>query len=184
MLGPNSDCRHLTDMSIKKLKENLKTFETNGDVPPVPLKELADDLRLIGDELSAAYELDGFADELNELADRIEDRIELTARKQKLDVAMSRTNANGTPFERNADQLIKATRRDRRFAQDMRLILEAGGRTYRGMRIYGTRQEPYVFRFTRQEVLAEFRGDHWNQLGRRRQADAPFSPRRDDAFSR
>ncbi|HET9283181.1 MAG TPA: hypothetical protein VFR24_14570 [Candidatus Angelobacter sp.] len=155
-------------MSLKTLRENLKKFETESDVPPVPLEELAEDLRIIADELRVSYELDGFAQQLDELADRIEDRIELTKRKKRLEDNWPVNSQTGEPLPRNADQLVKATRRDRRFQEDMRLILAAGGTTYRGQKIYGTKQEPHTFRYTRQEVLSEFRGDFWNQLGRKK----------------
>ena len=155
----------LPPVPLKKLREKLASPKID-DLPPIPLRQLADDLNVIADELRAAYELDGFADELDAIAERIEDRTELTKRKKKLDESMSKTNPDGSPIQRNADQLIKATRRDRRFVEDMRLILAAGGSTYRGMKIYGTKEEPYIFRFSRQEILAEFRGQYWDQLGR------------------
>ncbi len=50
--------------------------------------------------------------------------------------------------------LFKALRRDRRFQEDMRLIVKAGGTTYRGQKILGG-DDPYIWRFSRDEIKAE-----------------------------
>lgn len=143
---------------MKKLRTKLASKNIDA-LPPIPLKELADDLMAVGDELRAAWGLDGFADAIDAIAEKVEDREELNQRKQKLDVKMSDGRA------RNADDLIKHAGRDRRFQEDMRLILKAGGATYRGKKIMAAKSEPYIQRFTRREVIAEFKGDLRNQLG-------------------
>lgn len=156
---------------MKKLREKLASADIDS-LPPIPLTQLADDLGAIADELRCAYELDGFAQQLDDLAEQILNREELTIRKQRLNETMRDGRA------RNADQLIKHVRRDRRHQEDMKLILQAGGTTYRGMKILGGAGDPYINRFTRQEVLAEFRMDYWNQLGRkgRREEVHPDEP--------
>jgi hypothetical protein len=60
--------------------------------------------------------------------------------------------------------LFKALRRDRRFQEDMRLIIKAGGDTYRGKKILGG-DDPYIWRFTRAEIKAELKGELGGQLG-------------------
>ncbi len=143
---------------MKKLRQKLGSEDIDA-LPPIPLKELGDDLMAVADELRCAWGLDGFADAIDLIAEKVEDREELNERKQKLDEQMS----DGRP--RNADTLIKHTRRDRRFSEDMKLILRAGGTTYRGKKILGGKDDPYIQRYTRREILAEFKGDLLNQLG-------------------
>ena len=125
----------------------------------IPLPILADQLMRVADELRAAWGLDGFADAIDAIAEKVEDREELNRRKQALDVKMS----DGRP--RSADALIRHARRDRRFQEDMRLILRAGGTTYRGKKIMAANSEPFIQRYTRREIIAEFKGDLANQLG-------------------
>jgi hypothetical protein len=90
--------------------------------------------------------LDGLADAIDRIAERVEDREELNRRKQALDEKMS----DGRP--RNADDLIRHTRRDRRFQEDMRLILKAGGTTYRSKKIMATNTFPDTKRLELHEV--------------------------------
>jgi len=136
------------------------TINADGLVP-VPLKELAVRLRIIADELFSAHCLDGFADELFTLAERLEDRQELDDRVLKVAerLAASPTGAvSATWVEKNIP-------RDRRFQEDMRFILKAGGTTYRGEEIIGGEADRFIRRFTRDQISAEFRNDLDNQLG-------------------
>lgn len=136
-----------------------KEAETFNRETLIPLSELADHLMRVADELRCAHGLDGFADAIDQIAEKVEDREELNRRKQALDVKMS----DGRP--RKADDLIRHARRDRRFQEDMKLILKAGGTTYRGKKIMAAKSGPYIERYSRKEIIAEFKGDLPNQLG-------------------
>ena len=151
---------------MRKLREKLASPDID-DLPPIPLNELADDLGAIADELRVVYELDGFARLLDDVAERLLDGEELTKRKERLDETWPVNSETGEPLPRSADQLIKHARRDRRHQEDMKLILRAGGTTYRGQKFLGGKDDPYINRFTRQEVIAEFKVDWRNQLGRK-----------------
>jgi hypothetical protein len=98
-------------MGMKKLRRKLASKDIDA-LPPIPLKELSDDLMAVADELRAAWGLDGFADAIDAIAEKVEDREELNRRKQELDKKMS----DGRP--RSADDLIRHARRDRRFQED------------------------------------------------------------------
>lgn len=116
-----------------------------------PLTSLADYLFRIADELACAWGLDGFADEIQAIGERLEDREVLNERMLKLDELMaSRPKGVGV----SSRYLFKNLRRDRRFQEDMRNIIKAGGTMYRGQKILGG-DDPYIWRFTRDEIKAE-----------------------------
>jgi hypothetical protein len=151
---------------MKKLREKLRSPDIDS-LPPIPLNELADDLGAIADELRCAYELDKFADDIDAIGERITDRQVLNERMAGYEKQAKQELPDGSPRALNMDTTIRHCRRDRRFQEDMKLILKAGGKTYRGQRIQGGKNDPYIQRLTRQEVIAEFKGDWRNQLGRK-----------------
>lgn len=130
---------------------------------PIPLAKLADRLMGIADELRCAWGLDDFADQIDTIAERVEDREELDKRMEHLHKTWPKF-PDGSPRPRSLDDAMKHFRRDRRFQEDMRLIVKAGGTTYRGKPIKGG-DDPYIVRYTRKELMAEFKNDLDNQLG-------------------
>lgn len=127
---------------------------------PIPLATLGDRLMGIADELRVAHGLDVFADQIDVIAERVEDREELDRRMEKL-----AERAAKSPNGISGRSLFKQIRRDRRFVEDMKNILRAGGTTYRGQKILGTKDEPYIWRYTRAEIKAEIKNDLEHQLG-------------------
>ena len=129
---------------------------------PVPLAELADRLLSLAEELASAWCLDGFADDIESIAERVRDRDELNKRMHTLDERMAKRPEGWHP---NQDMLMLQLRRDRRYIEDMKNILRGGGTKYRGQRIWGKDDDVFIFRFTRQEITAELGNDLPNQLG-------------------
>jgi hypothetical protein len=127
---------------------------------PIPLATLADRLMGIADELRCAHYLDGFAEQIDALAEEVERRQELDERMEKVRKRMAKS-----PAGISERWFLRNTRRDRRFQEDMRNILKAGGTTYRGKKIIGSEIDPFIERFTRRELLAEITNDLSNQLG-------------------
>jgi hypothetical protein len=113
----------------------------------------------IADELRCAWGLDIFADQIDAIAERVEDREELDARMQVADERIRKS-----PCGISVQYTLKSMRRDRRYQEDMRNIVKAGGRFYRGKEIKGG-DDLYIIRFTRKELMAEFRHDLPNMLG-------------------
>lgn len=120
---------------------------------------LADRLMCIADELRCGHQLDIFADQIDAMAERIEDREVLDGRMQVADERMRKS-----PCGISVQYTLKSVRRDRRYQEDMRNIVKAGGRFYRGKEIKGG-DDPYIIRFTRKELMAEFRHDCLTCLG-------------------
>src|SRR6266702_3055919 len=127
---------------------------------PIPLPVLADRMMAIADELRCAHQLDGFADQIDAIASDVERREELDQRMLTVHKRASKAPTGCI----SQQYTLKSMRRDRRFQDDIRLILKAGGTTYRGMKILGG-DDPYIVRFTRKELMAEFKNDLPNQLG-------------------
>jgi hypothetical protein len=130
---------------------------------PIPLAKLADTLGAVADELRCEYYLDDFAARIDAIAEDVKRRELLSERKAVLERTWPK-NPDGTYRARSASNLMKHLRRDRRYQQDMRLILKAGGTTYRGKEIKGG-DDPYIVLFNHREMLAEFRADWEKRLG-------------------
>jgi hypothetical protein len=113
----------------------------------------------IADELRCAWGCDIFADQIDAMAERVRDREQLDKRMMAAYERMAKA-----PSGISKQYTLKSMRRDRRFQEDMRLIIKAGGTTYRGKKILGG-DDPYTVRFGRKELMAEFRRDFPNQLG-------------------
>jgi hypothetical protein len=96
--------------------------------------------------------LKGFAEDIDTIAERIGDRIDLDKRMDKLAKRLTKRPAGWRP---NQDMLSLQLRRDRRFLQDMKNIKAAGGTTYRGQKIWGRGDELFIFRYTRETVTWE-----------------------------
>lgn len=103
--------------------------------------------------MNVDYDFNDWADRLNQIADEIGQRIELEKRIEGHNLR--------TPLK----TLIKNLVRDRRFAEDMKLILKAGGTHYRGQPILGSENEPYIKLTHRRHVKAELTFDLDNRLG-------------------
>jgi len=95
------------------------------------------------------YHLGGIAQDIDTIREHLEDRMELDKRMSKLDERMSKRPAGWKP---NQDMLMLQLRRDRRFLVDMKNIKAAGGTTYRGEKIWGSGDELFIKRYTREDV--------------------------------
>jgi hypothetical protein len=138
----------------------LKEIDDQPEPEPIPLLKLADSLMGLADELRCAWDLDGFADQIDAIAEEVERREELNKRMQ-----VAHEHIRKSPCGISVQYTLKAMRRDRRFQQDMKLILQAGGTTFCGKNILGSTGDLYTVRFSRKELMAEFKGDLKNQLG-------------------
>jgi hypothetical protein len=116
-----------------------------------PLTSLADYLFRIADELGCAWGLDDFCEEIQAIGEKLLDQDVLNERMLKLEERAAQL-PKGVGI--SGRYLFKELRRDRRFQEDMRNIIKAGGTMYRGQKIMGG-DDPYIWRFTRDEIKAE-----------------------------
>jgi len=116
-----------------------------------PLTSLADYLLRIADELGCAWGLNGFCEEIQAIGEKLLDREVLNERMLKLEERAAKL-PEGVGI--SGRYLFKELRRDRRYQEDMRNIIKAGGTMYRGQKILGG-DDPYIWRFTRDEIKAE-----------------------------
>jgi protein gp37 len=120
------------------------------DYVPLTLSRLAQILKDVAVELCfAPYHLGGIAQDIDTIREHLEDRMELDRRMSKLNERMSKRPAGWKP---NQDMLMLQLRRDRRFLVDMKNIKAAGGTTYRGEKIWGSGDELFIKRYTREDI--------------------------------
>jgi len=136
------------------------------DYVVIPLPRLAEILTDIADELyDGQHALDGFAEQLESIAFWLLEREELDRRMQTLSKRVAKRPEAARKSGLNWDSCSKELRRDRRNQDEMRILLAAGCKTYMGKPIKGSEKDPWVERFTRQQVEAEMSFDIKNMLG-------------------
>ena len=136
------------------------------DYVVIPLPRLAELLTDIADELyDGQHALDGFAEQIESIAFWLNEREELDRRMRMLGDRVAKRSEAAQKSGLNLDMTSKELRRDRRNQNEMRILFQAGCKTYMGRPIKGNENDPWVERFTREQVKAEMTLDLKHQLG-------------------
>ena len=136
------------------------------DYVVLPLPRIAELLMEIADELyDGQHGLDGFAEQIESIAFWLNEREELDRRMRMLGDRVAKRPEAAQKSGLNWDATSKELRRDRRNQNEMRILLQAGCKTYMSKPIKGNENDPWVERFTREQVKAEMTLDFKHQLG-------------------